>query len=321
MIPGRRLRAGAGALAAALSLSCSSRAYDTKLRVGVADGQPIVRMEKARPGLVAPRLVPLARHTDPPFRNEKVVGVTLAEPARMYPIGLLDGHPVVDDEAGGVPFVVVRDPMTDLATVLDRRAAGRTLTFDDPGAVWRGAPVLRDRETGTFWSPVSGKALSGPLAGEALTVLPAAVTTAEAWRELYPSTLCLETGELTAVALTLRLYAASATEGVAGGKTTDERFAPKETVFFVAGLNEALAFAAPYVREKKAVPAVLEGDALTVEWDGAVRAPRAFRQVEGARQELPVVPMYWFAVLEQFSSVQTLGTAPTAGPATPVPRS
>jgi hypothetical protein len=305
--PGRRLRAGAGALAAALALSCSSSAYDAKPRVGVADGDPIVQMEKAKPGLVAPRLVPLARHTDPPFRNERILGVPLAEPARMYPIGLLDGHRVVDDEASGVPFVVVRDPMTDLSSVLDRRVAGRTLTFDDPGAVWRGALVLRDRETGSSWSPVTGKALAGPLAGEALTVLPAAVTTAEAWRELYPSTLCLETGELTAVALTLRLYAASATEGVSGGKTKDARFGPKQTVFFVAGRNEALAFAAEYVREKKSIPSTLEGGALTIEWDGAVRAPRAFHQVEAARRELPVVPMYWFAVVEQFPTVQVLG--------------
>jgi hypothetical protein len=264
-------------------------------------------MRQASRRASTPRLVPLSQHTDPPFRNEKILGVTLGEPARMYPIGLLDGYAAINDEAGGVPYVVVRDPMTDLSTVLDRRAAGRTLTFESSGAIWRGVLVLRDRETGTYWAPASGRALSGTLAGEALAVIPAAVTTAEAWRELYPSTLCLETGELTAVSLRLRLNAVSGREGHSAGKTKDSRFAPKATVLFVAGRSTTLACAASYVREKKSIASTLDGSALTIEWDGAVRAPRAWHQVAEARVEVPVVPIYWFALLEQFPAVQTLG--------------
>jgi uncharacterized protein DUF3179 len=307
--PGRRARAAGGALAASLAVSCAGGEYAGKPSIAVAGGDPIVQIEKAgQPeSLFAPRLVPLSQHTDPPFRREKVVGVSLGEAARMYPLGLLDDYAAVDDEAGGVPFVVVRDPMTDLSAVLDRRAGGRTLTLEGSGAVWRGVRVLRDRETGTYWTPVTGRALSGPLAGETLALIPSAVTTAEAWRELYPSTLCLETGKLTAVSLRLRLYASSSKEGVSGRKTTDRRFPPKETVFLVASGNDALAFSAGDVREKKSVASTLDGRALTIEWDGAVRAPRAWRQVVAARQELPVLPLYWFAVLEQFPGVRTLG--------------
>lgn len=309
MIPGRRARAAGGALAASLAVACAGGGYAGKPSIGVAGGDPIVQIEKAgRPeSLVAPRLVPLSQHTDPPFRREKVVGVSLGEPARMYPLGLLDDYAAVNDEAGGVPFVVVRDPMTDLSAVLDRRAGGRTLTLEGSGALWRGVRVLRDRETGTYWTPVTGRALSGPLAGETLALIPSAVTTAEAWRELYPSTLCLETGKLTAVSLRLRLYASSSEEGVSGRKTADRRFPPKETVFFVASGNDALAFSAGHVREKKSVASTLDGRAVSIEWDGAVRAPRAWLQVVAARQELPVLPLYWFAVLEQFPGVRTLG--------------
>lgn len=313
MSPGRRARAAGGALAASLAVSCAGGGYAGKPSIAVADGDPIVQIEKAGrpPSLVAPVLVPLSKHTDPPFRRERVVGVSLGEPARMYPIGLLDGYAAVNDEAEGVPFAVVRDPMTDLAAVLDRRAAGRTLTLEGSGAVWRGVRVLRDRETGTYWSPVTGRALSGPLAGETLALIPAPVTTAEAWRELNPATVCLETGELTAVSLRLRLYASSNEEGVSGTKTTDRRFPPKESVFVVSGGSDALgsdalAFSGAGVREKKSIAATLEGAAVTIEWDGAVRAPRAFRQVFASRQELPVVPLYWFAVLEQFPGVRTL---------------
>ena len=93
----------------------------------------------------------------------------------------------VNDEAGGVPYVVARCPLTDLSAVLDRRAAGphahlRELRRD----LARHRSSCGIAETGTYWTPATGRALSGPLAGEALAVIPAAVTTAEAWRELVP---------------------------------------------------------------------------------------------------------------------------------------
>lgn len=308
----RRLLLGLGTIAATLGAGCLTGGYETKPRVAVVDGAPIVQMapEGKFKSLTRPTLVPLEQHTDPPFRNERVVGLTppagSAVPARMYPIGLLDDYEVVNDEAAGTPYVVARCALTDLSAVLDRRVAGRTLTFENSGALWKDMLVLRDQETGTYWTPATGRALSGPLAGETLTILPAPVTTAEAWRELYPSTVCLDTGELSAVPLRLRLYAASSWEGVSGGKTTDRRFKPKQEVFFVAGTNEALAFSAAEIREKRTAAASLEGVPLTIEWDGAVRAPRAWRAAADGRRELPVLPIYWFALLQQFPTVRTL---------------
>ncbi len=308
----RRLLLGLGAITATLGAGCLTGGYDTKPRVAVVDGDPVVQMapEGKFKSLTRPTLVPLKQHTDPPFRNEKVIGVTppagSAVPARMYPIGLLDDYEVVNDEASGTPYVVARCALTDLTAVLDRRVGGRTLTFENSGALWKDMLVLRDKETGTYWTPATGRALSGPLAGETLTLLPAPVTTADAWRELYPSTVCLDTGELSAVSLQMRLYAASNWEGVSGQKTADRRFKPKDEVFFVAGTNEALAFPAAEIRERRTVAASLEGAEVTIEWDGAVRAPRAWRTEAGARQELPVVPIYWFALLEQFPTVRTL---------------
>jgi hypothetical protein len=310
----RRVLLGLGTLAVtAFASGCLSRGYETKPRIAVVDGAPIVQMapEGKLEALQTPTLVPLKQHTDPPFRKEKVVGLApapgSAAPARMYPIGLLDDHEVVNDEAAGTPYVVARCALTDLSTVLDRRVAGRTLTFENSGALWKDMLVLRDRETGTYWTPATGRALSGPLSGETLTILPAAVTTAEAWRELYPSTVCLDTGKLSAVPLRLRLYAMSSQEGVSGTKTKDRRFEPKQEVFFVAGTREALAFSAAEIRERRTAAATLEGTPLTLEWDGAVRFPRAWRSGDAAKTEIPVVPIYWFALLEQFPTVRTLG--------------
>ena len=306
----RRPFLGPGAITALaiLAAGCFSHDYKTKPRVAVVDGDPIVQMapKDKFSAVTDPTLVPLKQHTDPPFRNERVLGVTLTEPARMYPIGLLDDFEVVNDEAAGTPYVVARCPLTDLSAVLDRRVGGRTLTFENSGALWKDMLVMRDKETGTYWTPATGRALSGPLEGETLTILPAPVTTAEAWRELYPSTVCFDSGELSAVPLRLRMYAASSWEGVSGKKTSDKRFPPKEEVFFVAGKDEALAFTAEEIREKRSVESTLEGATVIIEWDAGVRAPRAWRPLLAAKQELPVVPIYWFAVLEQFPTVKTL---------------
>ena len=105
---------------------------------------------------------------------------------------------------------------------------------------------------------------------------------------------------MTAVPLRLRAYAASPWEGVSGAKAADLRFKPKEMVFFIAGEGEAVVFSAAEVREKKKLETTLGGSAVTVEWDAAVRAPRGYRQVVAAREEIPVLPMYWFAVLRHF---------------------
>ena len=68
------------------------------------------------------------------------------------------------------------------AQVWTRVSEGRTLTFQADG------DQMRDRETGSLWDPMSGRALDGPLEGQALE--PVAFTHAlwYAWRSQRPET-------------------------------------------------------------------------------------------------------------------------------------
>ena len=304
-----RLRAaGAAALAALLACACKTSGYNTKPRIAVVAGDPVVAMTKAKsmPSLDHPYYVAVKQQSDPPFPNELVLGVSLGRP-RMYPIGLLDDYEVINDVGGGVPYVVARCALTDFAGVLDRRVAGRTLTFDNSGALWRDMVVLRDRETGTYWSPATGLGLSGPLAGERLTLLPDAVlTTADAWQELVPETVCLDTGEMSSVSIQLKIYGSSSMEGLSGRKTDDRRFEPKAKVFVVAEGTQAVAFTAAELRKRKTATVKLADEALILEWDAAARSPRAYRLTGVAREGRPVIPLYWFAALEHFPGVRTL---------------
>lgn len=69
---------------------------------------------------------------------------------------------------------------------------GRPLTFGVSGALWRASLIMFDRETGSLWSHITGKAVSGPLQGMALRMLPAIHTHWGLWHGTHPDTLVLD---------------------------------------------------------------------------------------------------------------------------------
>ena len=48
--------------------------------------------------------------------------------------------------------------------------------------------LLYDKETGSLWSQIAGKAISGPLEGSPLTAIPVVQTSWTHWRSLHPGT-------------------------------------------------------------------------------------------------------------------------------------
>ncbi len=67
---------------------------------------------------------------------------------------------------------------------------GRALTFEVFG-LWEGVLSMIDRETGTMWTHLDGKALVGPLEGARMTIVPMPVMTWGEWKALYPETKVL----------------------------------------------------------------------------------------------------------------------------------
>ena len=59
------------------------------------------------------------------------------------------------------------------------------------GLLYQRNLLLYDRETESLWSQLFSEAVTGPLAGKSLTVLPAENTTWGAWRMVHPSTQVL----------------------------------------------------------------------------------------------------------------------------------
>src|SRR5262249_20204327 len=102
-----------------------------------------------------------------------------------YPLRMMAHHRIVNDHLGGPPILVVYGPDSGIGEVYDPVVDAKPLTFD-MAAPRAGVPMVRDRETKSLWSVVTGQALDGPLAGKRLIRINAVILTWERWRGLHP---------------------------------------------------------------------------------------------------------------------------------------
>ena len=84
--------------------------------------------------------------------------------------------------SGDRAVLVTFDPRNGTAVLFDRTLEGRELTFELRGE------SLVDRETGTEWDRLAGRAVTPPLEGEWLVQLPAIISSFEAWSRFHPET-------------------------------------------------------------------------------------------------------------------------------------
>lgn len=185
---------------------------------------------------------------------DRVVGVVRDGVARAYPLRVLDWHEVVNDDLGG-PLLVTFCPLCGSAVVADRVVEGAPATFGVSGLLWRDNLVLYDDRTDSLWSQVAGTAIRGPLAGTALSLLPASLTTWRDWRASHPDTEVLLPPPFSNTvvgrgAAALRDYTyypyagyeASDRVGVSGRGFDDDRLHPKTEVLGVAHGGTARAY-------------------------------------------------------------------------------
>ena len=298
----------AGLTVAALASGCVTSGYKTKPRVATVDGDPVVQM--AEPGYFRsetnPRWTESSSHTDPPGDGERLLGLEIRGVRLAYPIGLLDRAEVVNDGLDGRTWVAARCALTHVAAVYEREVDGRVLTFENSGALWRDTLVLRDRETGTYWTAATGRAIAGELAGRRLTPVPATYTTAEAWRRAFPDSRWVDIGTPTSIPFYLKLYGASPWQGVSREKTDDHRQPAKHEFLSVGIGREVLAFTEREIRRRGAAEQAVAGQRVRIEWIPSANAARAWIVDGPERSEIAVVPMYWFALDRHFDIVRTL---------------
>ena len=99
--------------------------------------------------------------------KDLVLGYIFGGRAKGYPFRTLLETPVVNDSFAERELLVVFDERSQTGQIFQRTLDDRTLTFELVSLSY-GDVIVRDLETGSTWSGLSGEALEGPLAGRTL---------------------------------------------------------------------------------------------------------------------------------------------------------
>ena len=121
--------------------------------------------------------------------KELVIGLDLDGAAKAYSFQAIANQKVINDTLAGDDVVVTFDPTSETGAVFKRQIEGRSLTFQLlTNETADGIMLMQDRETGSLWQTVTGRAVGGPLAGQALTRLPSHYSFWFAWTDFHPDT-------------------------------------------------------------------------------------------------------------------------------------
>jgi Protein of unknown function (DUF3179) len=296
-------RAALAALLALVLAGCGSGdGGPTRLDFrGLAD-LPVVRgaAQDAIPAIDEPRFDPPAAVRGLLRADDLVLGALVDGHAHAYPIDLLSLHEVVNDG----PIAVTWCPLCRTAIAFDREVRGRRLTFGVSGLLLHANQVLYDRQTGSLWSQLAGRALSGRYRGTRLRPLPLAESTWGRWLRGHPDTLVLS--------IRRDRYATRFTHPFTYFDARGEElsfdpylgYVEKVNVYYsevVRGLADStlvigvridgVAKAYPFYRLRRPIRDVVAGHRLRIVPDPA--ALSAVVLEHGSR--LPATPSYWFA--------------------------
>jgi hypothetical protein len=118
--------------------------------------------------------------------REPVIGLTIGDDSRAYPLRILMWHEIVNDVVGGVPVAVTFCPLCNTGIVFDRRLDGQVLAFGTTGKLRNSDLVMYDRATESWWQQFLGEAIVGELTGKQLDMIPARLESFASFKERAP---------------------------------------------------------------------------------------------------------------------------------------
>ena len=191
--------------------------------------------------------------------------------------------------------------------VYARTLGGKTFTFQVSGKLWRNSLIMQDRETGSSWSHVTGRAIDGKAKGAQLEKLDAIETTWGLWYEAYPETTVLEKSEEVKTSHYQDYFDDPQRMGLFRAQWLNEKMPGKTLVYGAAIGAHAVAVTDAALAGGKQVEIDLGGTPVVVsrDADGGVRAfiAQAERQ---EREALAVTPVYWFAWSNFYPNTQVI---------------
>ena len=120
--------------------------------------------------------------------NDLVVGVTVNDESRAYPLHVLHVHEIVNDVVGNVPISVIWHWPSGHVAVYEREVNGKELRFANSGLAGNGGMLLYDKQ-----EVVGGEQLFSTMLGASISGIPVQlravahdVVSWRTWNEMHP---------------------------------------------------------------------------------------------------------------------------------------
>ncbi|MFH1404885.1 MAG: DUF3179 domain-containing protein [Patescibacteria group bacterium] len=112
--------------------------------------------------------------------------VSVGSTHRFYPFQILAWHEIVNDTFYGKSLVITFSPLCFSGMVFERYVNNEIVDFGTSEKLLENNLVIYDRQTGSLWSQLLGRAISGDLEGRKLEQYPARTMTWAQWKIQYP---------------------------------------------------------------------------------------------------------------------------------------
>jgi len=227
--------------------------------------------------------------------SDRVLGLYINGEAKAYPIRILNWHELVNDRIGGQEVLVSYCPLCGTGMAFEAQIDGQRFLFGVSGKLYNSDVLFYDKETESLWSQIKMEAVTGPLTGKPLTLLPLVHTTWGAWRTKYPNTKVLskKTGHF-------RDYGKNPYQSYETSelimfpvKHKDKRLSRKAWVVGIVINAEAKAYSFERLqRDKKSIEDNVGGQMIIVEYDSHNQSA-VIKDEQG--NIVPSTQVYWFA--------------------------
>lgn len=123
--------------------------------------------------------------------DDRVLGLAINGIAKAFPIKILNYHEIVNDYLGKQAVVITYCPLCGSGVSYSANIGGENTTFGVSGLLYNSDVLLYDRESGSLWSQLLSKSISGKHKGTDLEMLALNHTSWQAWKLEHPETLVL----------------------------------------------------------------------------------------------------------------------------------
>jgi hypothetical protein len=120
--------------------------------------------------------------------KDRILGLELNGVARAYPIRILNYHEIVNDSFDDQAVVITYCPLCNSGMAFNASIDQTQLEFGVSGLLYNSDVLLYDRQSGSLWSQIKQRAVTGAMKGRRLEVIPMAHTTWRDWAARYPDT-------------------------------------------------------------------------------------------------------------------------------------